>query len=180
MEFLFDSTQIQCALLRAKEDQVNLLTCAWESCIINEIKKKGPHLDRWSSRISLLSRNHIVNSTASIFQMHQVQRKIHLPKPTTVWLKIKTCNLQCIKCQRSLKASCFYEYHLQFKCYQVTSIRRHLKNKGTKCSIPDGLWLKNINNYRVKPLLIKYHFNNLSEWPRQRDGLYVVVNRLLF
>lgn len=111
--------------------------------------------------------------------MHQVQRKIHLPK-TTVWLKIKTCNLQYIKSQCSWNASCFYEYNLQFQCYHVTRIRRHFKNKGIKCSIPDGLWLKNIKKYRVKPLLIKYHFNNQSVWPRQRDGLYGVVNMLLF
>lgn len=163
-----------------KRGSSHLLTCAWKPCIINEMKKGGPHLGRWSSRMNLWSWNHVVISTASIFQIHQVQRKVHLPKPTTVWLKIKTCNLQCIKCQYSWNASCFYDYDLQFKCYHVTRIRRHLKNKGIKCSIPDRLWLKNIKKYRVKLLLIRYHFNNQGEWPRQRDSLYVVVNMPLF
>lgn len=69
-----------------------LLTCERKSCIINEMRKEGSHLGRWSNRISLLIWSHTVNSSASIFQMHQVEGKIHLPK-TTAWLKIKTCNL---------------------------------------------------------------------------------------
>lgn len=139
-----------------------LLTCAWKSCIINEMWKEGSHLGRWSNRVSLLIWSHTVNSSASIFQMHQVEGKIQLPK-TTVWLNIKTCNLQCVKCQCSWNASWFYEYNLQFKCYYVTRIRRYLKNKGIKCAIPDRLWVKNIKKCRVKSLLIKYNFSNLNE-----------------
>lgn len=161
-----------------KRRSSHLLTCAWKSCIINEMRQEGPRLGRWSSRISLLIWSPTVNSSASIFQMHQVQGKIHLPK-TTVWLKIKTCNLQCVKCQCSWNASWFYEYSLQFKCYHVTRIRIDLKNKGIKFTIPDGLWFKNINKCRVRPLLIKYHFSNLNEWPTERDGLYVMINMLV-
>lgn len=161
VECPFDSTQIQCALLRVKGG-CYLLTCAWKSCIINEMWKEGSHLGRWSNRVSLLIWSHTVNSSASIFQMHQVEGKIHLPK-TTVWLNIKTCNLQCVKCQCSWNASWFYEYNLQFKCYYVTRIRRYLKNKGIKCTIPDRLWVKNIKKCRVKSLLIKYNFSNLNE-----------------
>lgn len=87
-----------------KRRSSHLLTCAWKSCIINEIRKEGPHLGRWSSRLSLLIWIPTVNFSASILQMHQVQGKIHLPE-TTAWLKIKTCNLQCVKCQCSWNAS---------------------------------------------------------------------------